>query len=578
LKNVLARRAGACARAAAWSLEIAWLGILVAPAATAVSGWIAMDLDKGRVVLASTWLIACLRVLLARRAFFLVTWPIASLGVLCAGADILREVDLLALMVAWRSYSSLELDCVVSAYAAPAAAAAAALCLLCLAAHRHVPYPEAGRRVRLACLASCAALATMLPAEAWLRAWPANALLAVLSSVSGSPVFEQNRIPLVAKASPRDPRATWHGVRAPAAAPDETVVFVIGETVRADYLHECNGPERVRRVAPGALVACDVSSGSDATITSVPLLVSREMPGHPRRVSTDATFMKALAEAGFETHWFDLQEQPVAWADAEHARFLRSEGADDVPKLVPPLVDALSRPARLKAIVLHPLNAHDPYCIRYDHAKAPYAVQCRRERVLPQAGEIDDFRLGYANAVDASVGFVNRVIEELDKRPEPVFLLYSSDHGENLMDDGRRIWAHAMRRPSRWDTQVPAIFWANAAWRQAHAAQWRHLEGQIHAPLMHADLVPTFLAAAGVRYDEPREAVVDLLTQPVPARRRIVQIDPGAVLDWSTLNAEAREAGAGPFPVPPWHATETIRASDEPRAPAPAPGMGYTQG
>jgi len=566
LKNVVARRAGACARAAAWLLEIAWLGILIAPTATALSGWVAMDIDKGRVVLASCWLVACLRALLPRRAFFLVTWPIATLGVFCAGADLLREVDLLALMAAWRSYSRLELDCVLSAYAAPAAAAAAVLCLLCLVAHRHVPYLEAGRRVRIALVALGAALAFVLPAETWLRAWPANALLTAASSVSGAQVFAQVGIPLVAKASPRDPRATWHGVRAPAAAPDETVVFVIGETVRADYLHECAGPDRVRRVAPGALVACDVSAGSDATITSVPLLVSREMPGHRKRISTDATFMKALAEAGFETHWFDLQQQPVAWADAEHSSFLGSEGTDDVPSLVPPLVDALSRPARLKAIVLHPNNAHDPYCIRYDHAQAPYDVQCRRERTLPNSGEIEAFRLAYANAVDASVGFVNRVIEELDKRPEPVFLLYSADHGENLMDDGRQVWAHAVRRPSQWDAQVPAIFWANAAWREAHAAQWRHLEGQLHAPLMHADLVPTFLAAAGVRYDEPRETVVDLLTQAVPARRRIVQLAPGEVLDWSTLVIEARNAGPGPSTAPPWHATEIAAGDDGPGA------------
>ena len=160
-------------------------------------------------------------------------------------------------------------------------------------------------------------------------------------------------------------------------------------------------------------------------------------------------------------------------------------------------------------------------------------MDCERLRGAPDADNIDDVRRDYANAVDASVGFINRVIEELGKRPEPVFFVFSPDHGENLLDDGRGIFTHAMRRPSRWDSQVPAIFWANAAWRERHPAQWRRLESRCHAPLMHADLVPTFLDAAGVRYDEeePRTEVVDLLTRPVPARRRVVQYTFGLVLD-----------------------------------------------
>jgi glucan phosphoethanolaminetransferase (alkaline phosphatase superfamily) len=539
--------------AAAWArrgalLEVAWLAIMLAPAANALSESKLWDFDKYRIFLASCVLVACLRALLARRAFFLATWPIAFIGTLCVGASH-RGLDLLALTLQWRSYSSLELEFVARLCAIDVAQAAVALVLACLVVYRYAPYPEPGRRTRLAVLACAAASCFALPPATWLRAWPANALLVATSTASGSRAIAQYLFPFTSSINPRDPKASWHGARVPGAPASETVVFVIGETVRADYLHECDGPERVRPVAKGALVACDVTSGTDATITSVPLLVSREMPGHASRVSDDATFLRALAEAGYETHWFDLQGRVVAWPDAQRMLFPAPRGGDDIPKLVPPLVGALGGPAPLKAVVLHPNNAHEPYCTRYDPAHAPYGVDCKPLHGAPVAANIGDVRIEYANAVDASVGFVNRVIEELEKRPEPAFLIFSPDHGENLLDDGREIYSHALRRPSRWDTQVPAIFWANAAWRTTHATRWRRLEAQIHAPLMHADLVPTFLDAAGVRYDEPRTTVVDLLAQPVPARQRVVQHTFGEVIEWQALTADAREAGPGPRTV-----------------------------
>jgi glucan phosphoethanolaminetransferase (alkaline phosphatase superfamily) len=164
----------------------------------------------------------------------------------------------------------------------------------------------------------------------------------------------------------------------------------------------------------------------------------------------------------------------------------------------------------------------------------------------PSPANLAALRDNYANAVDASVGFVNDVIAALDRQSQPAFLVFTPDHAENLLDDGRVIWGHSRRRPTQWDTHVPAIFWANAAWRDAHAAQWARLRSQVRAPLMHADLVPTLLDAAGVRYDEPRTLPVDLLARDVPPRTRIVQRRLDATIPWQTLVDEARAAGPRP--------------------------------
>ncbi len=99
------------------------------------------------------------------------------------------------------------------------------------------------------------------------------------------------------------------------------------------------------------------------------------------------------------------------------------------------------------------------------------------------------------------MAFVGGVIDRLRREPGEAFLVFTPDHAENLDDDPRQLFGHALRRPPRWDTRVPAIFWAN---------------------------------------DEPRTGVVDLLDAEVPGRDRVVQRALGSTVKWSVLEAEAR--------------------------------------
>ena len=524
-------------------LEVAWIVLLILPAATTASVSRIFDANENTLFIVSCWLIVAARLLFGRRAFFAATLPIALLGVACMGADFLRGANLLALLLQWRTFSALDVAGAARPYVWIALAGCTALAALCWACWRSAPARPVRRPVALAVLAVTALLACMVPRTSWLRAWPIDGVLVATATLSHSHVMAQYLFPDSATVDPRSPDASWGGARAAGAPASETVVLAIGETIRNDFLNECGGPARVRRLAPGALVACDVTSGSDGTDLSVPLIVSREMPGHRVRVSDDGTVVRALEEAGFEGHWISAQHRAIAWPDAQYQDFPGWQGLDTA-LLLPPLAAALARPAPLKAIVLHANNAHDPYCARYDPAHAPYAADCLALGAPLSAATLPAMRANYANAVDASVGFVNAVIAQLDQQPQPAFLVFTPDHGENLFDDGRALWGHARRHPTRWDTHVPIVFWANAAWRATHASQWTLLQSQIGAPLMHADVVPTLLDAAGVRYDEQRALPVDLLRRPVPARRRVVQLALDATIGWDTLVEEARAAGA----------------------------------
>lgn len=522
-----------------------WLVLLVLPAAASLPATWAWTRVDVALALGPLWLCVAARLLWPGRGFFLATGPVAALGLVHVGATASRGVDLFDLALQWRTYPALEIEAVLRPFVLALAAVAVGLLALGTLAARLGPRRRVDARVQRRVAGATLAAALCVPGPAWVRLWPVQPVLVAAAALPDSPWLARRLFPQASIDDPRDPLARWNATRVAGAPAAETVVFVIGEAVRNDYLAECGGPARVRRVAAGALVACDVTAGADATAMSVPLLISRELPGHAQRVSADATFLHALEEAGFETHWYDVQNHQIAYPDAQHQDFAMHIGRDG-PLLLPHLADALARPAALKAVVLHANNAHDPYCDRFDHANAPYAVDCTAGGAWDHQ-RLRETRLEYADAVDASVGFLDEVIAALDQRAEPAFLVWSPDHGEGLMDDGRAIMLHALRQATSWDTHVPAVFWANRAWRDAHPRQWARLASQVDQPLMHMDLVPTLLDAAGVRYDEPRTLPVDLLARPVPARRRFVQMAPGRTVAWQTLLDETRAAG----PLPP---------------------------
>ncbi len=519
-------------------LPIAWFLILIAPAALTLSAWQTWDLDPTQLLLASAWSIVFLRLVLPPRVFLWVTYPIALFGLACVGADLLRNVNLLELVAEWNTFSRGDVIDAAAPYRGRLLGTVAGVGVVCwLLARWAEPHGYSARVRHLIAIAGTGVLVLLLPAATWPRAWPINATLIGAAYLTNSPAIahQSSSVMLV---SPRKPSASWGAVRSAAPAGRQTMVLLVGESVRTDFLHECGGPAKVRAVHAGALVACDVTAGANATHTSVPLLVSREWPGHGARVSEDATFQHAFQEAGFHTYWFSSQEGGIAWPDA----VTQAYPPDESPaSLLPLLESALTSTDSASSIVLHTYGAHTPYCQRFETSEPLAAVGCPLPPDGPTSADIAQWRIAYAHAVDASIGFLNQVIDRLAREPGEVFVVYTPDHGENLLDDDRDLYGHALRHPSVWDSHVPAVFWANAAWKAAHPAQWAQLEANTHAPLMHADVVPTMLAAAQVRYQETRRGAVDLLAKPVPVRQRVVQKAVGAAVSWDALVLEAAE-------------------------------------
>jgi Sulfatase len=526
------------------ALRLLWMLLLLLPAATSASAWHDWDLAPTQLLLASAWMLAALWLLLPATAFYGLSWPVVLAGVLCMGADGLRHVNLLELAAQWRTFSSLDVQAALRPYLPALAGASLVLGLLALACRRGLPKvsAEVWRWRALVVVSGTLALAALLPGVAWTRAWPASAAVLGAAMLADSPAWAGLAVPGIEGQAGR-PASDWGAARAQSPPEPETLVLVIGESVRSDYLPDCGGPPGVRPVTPGALVACDVTAGSNATHTAVPLLISRDWPGLRRRIPADGSFQSALARVGFETAWLATQSRDVAWPDARIQHF---STLPDRQALLPALDEQLrAHPGRL-SLVLHMTGAHEPYCARFERRHAPFGDLCGQIGDAPSADDPLPWRAMYANAVDDSIGFLDEVIQRLSRVPGRVFLVFTPDHGENLMDDERRLHGHALRTPTRWDTRVPAVFWSNEAWRAANPGRWEQLRRNAALPLMHADIVPTLLQSADLRFDDARTQAFGLLNGEVGPRERVVQRAIGSTVPFDELVKAAGDARPAP--------------------------------
>jgi len=112
----------------------------------------------------------------------------------------------------------------------------------------------------------------------------------------------------------------------------------------------------------------------------------------------------------------------------------------------------------------------------------------------------------YENSVAYSADVLERILQASLATPEPAVVIFSSDHGENLMDDERRlIWHGSGTVPSRHEfSSATWIAW-NDAWAAAFANLVTRVREISHQPISHEHLLGIWLTAGGLVGRDGRE-------------------------------------------------------------------------
>lgn len=285
-------------------------------------------------------------------------------------------------------------------------------------------------------------------------------------------------------------------------------VFVVGESVRVGAI----GPQKAERgpwtkalderMRAGLGVWLPATcAGSHGTHLAVPLLLTGTLPERQSEAATAPSVLSRLKAAGFATAWISNQDPSVFkeaghdlyWSVSRAASFRNTFDEAMVPvvaafaaPLMAPDADAARQP---RAALLHMMGSHFDYADRYPSLLFP-----EEPGGLSPESRVE---LRYERSVEYSAKVLAALAAMLDQSPQPAFLVFSGDHGENLPSDRNGLLTHLGPRASRQDGRTTSL----VLWNKAMLASGRT---QALAPLLaaeivsHADVANAFLVLADV--------------------------------------------------------------------------------
>ena len=324
------------------------------------------------------------------------------------------------------------------------------------------------------------------------------------------------------------------------------VVFVIGESVRPDHMslfgYGRDTTPALRGLASELISYTDVASTAHYTEHAVRNLIT--LPVGDRR----ATLIRTLSEAGYRTGWFSNQERSYFSENADLSDHAKSDydfhlRSDQV--LIAPMQSMLRQAGDRQFIVLHTIGSHFPYEERYGADAARFRPTLADAGINRLPGP--QFKAEAINSYDNTLleldKLLAQVVATLRTERRPALLIFTSDHGENLFDDSRHLFMHALHQPSSWDTRVPLLFWANDAFKATHPEAITQLRAKAQRHVGHRDLFPTLLDLARVEWQGQRTSE-SLIRPEWTERARTIQSLDGHDRDHDEMRQAEQSAAA----------------------------------
>lgn len=250
----------------------------------------------------------------------------------------------------------------------------------------------------------------------------------------------------------------------------EVYVLVIGETARAAnfgiYGYKRNTTPLMTG-KPGLTAFNHVLTQSNTTHKSVPMLLSAADADNYDRIYRERSIITAFREAGFHTAFFSNQKPNHSFIDifgmeADDWKFIKNgpQGASNTPdeELLPLIAEKLSEGHKKLFIVIHTYGSHFNYRERYPSAMAYFKPDNATEAKAVNRPQLVN---AYDNTIRQTDRLLASIMSMLEKSGTCSAMLYTSDHGENIFDDSRKLFLHASPVPSYYDLHVPFIIWTS---------------------------------------------------------------------------------------------------------------------
>lgn len=314
----------------------------------------------------------------------------------------------------------------------------------------------------------------------------------------------------------------------------QLVVLVIGETSRrANW--QLNGYARQTNplLSKQANIVnfTDMLSVSNATRSSIPMLLTRKPAEQVHGYEfPEKSVISAFKEAGFNTYWLSTQQKfgahdtstSVYAKEADNIIFLNKTNytnrgeTDEI--ILPTLQKILAAPHTKQFVVIHTLGSHFDYAHRYPSSF---------DKFKPSLNDINgysfqdkQYKQQLINSYDNSILYtdyvLDAVIENLKtQKDSESFLLYSSDHGEDLFDASCNKSGHGNETP--YNFEIASFAWYSPLFATNHADKVKQLQANATKLINQTSIFPTLIDAADItipKYTHERSVLGQLSPYP----------------------------------------------------------------
>jgi glucan phosphoethanolaminetransferase (alkaline phosphatase superfamily) len=249
---------------------------------------------------------------------------------------------------------------------------------------------------------------------------------------------------------------------------DLKVVVVIGESARSGNF-QLNG--YMRNTNPNLTKIENIISYPNAhsNATNTPLGVQAIMK--KENYYHASSIISVFNELGFKTHWLSNQGTKYRIINSMAREAHTSIFSDEIRNLklgnnydadLLPFIKQAALSKENSFIVVHTMGSHRLYDLRYPADFKKFAPTCIKDQLFYSTNECRDVT-ELTNSYDNSILYTDYFLAEVIKifMDKNALLIYISDHGESLGENG--VYAHAwpLEKAPKEQTHIPLILWAS---------------------------------------------------------------------------------------------------------------------
>ncbi|MEW9798685.1 phosphoethanolamine transferase [Alteromonas sp. CYL-A6] len=313
-----------------------------------------------------------------------------------------------------------------------------------------------------------------------------------------------------------------HVTHSIASAQPEVLVVVVGETARADHFPQ-NGYARNTTPQLSGLNLINfghVSSCGTATAHSLPCMFS--WMGHEnydeRIAMSSENVFDIMQRAGFMTAWYDNNSGCKGLCERmPTTNFFEldtcSDGCTDdiLTTGLQAFIEDVKRQGQHGVVILHQQGSHGPsYYKRSRPADKRFTPECTSDTFSDCTQ--DEIINAYDNSLVETDALLSAVISQLSDSGLPASMLYVSDHGESLGENGVYLHGLPYWMAPEEQTHIPMMLWLSDTFSTVHGIDEDCLSSMAGMPQSHDMLFHAILDLTGVDI-ETAEPVPDGLAQ-----------------------------------------------------------------